>query len=204
MDLTTWHDDVGLPQMHEWLAELRDEGYAEPAVERSRWPQAGAAPADPAAALPQAIVPPQARAPWQASAGAATTERAAIGDQLRRPMMWCEIASCISYHADPAALGEADARARAIRAGWRIDGLGRLACPRCQQTASFWTSRPVVRWDRDAAVMMALLATVRGSRRCGNQAEPARHHEYPGRPRHARQAASTLTPASRVASPVWR
>ena len=46
--------------------------------------------------------------------------------------MWCEMGSCISRHADPAALGEADARVRAIKAGWRIDALGRLACPRCQ------------------------------------------------------------------------
>ena len=43
--------------------------------------------------------------------------------------MWCEMGSCISWHADPAALGEADTRARAIGAGWRIDAFGRLACP---------------------------------------------------------------------------
>ena len=62
------------------------------------------------------------------------TVRAVIGDQLRMPIMWCEMGSCISWHADPAALGEADTRARAIGAGWRIDAFGRLACPRCQQT----------------------------------------------------------------------
>ena len=47
-----------------------------------------------------------------------------IGDQLRMPVMWCEMGSCVSWHADPAALGEADTRARAINA--------RLAhrCPR--------------------------------------------------------------------------
>ena len=48
--------------------------------------------------------------------------------------MWCEMGSCITWYTDPAALGEADTRARAIAAGWRIDGLGRLACPACQQT----------------------------------------------------------------------
>ena len=57
------------------------------------------------------------------------TVRAVIGDQLRMPVMWCEMGSCISWHADPAALGEADTRARAIDAGRRIDAFGRLACP---------------------------------------------------------------------------
>jgi hypothetical protein len=71
--------------------------------------------------------------------------------------MWCEMGSCISWHADPAALGEADTRARAIAAGWRIDGLGRLACPRCQQSdPGFWASRPVAVRDRN----MALASTV--------------------------------------------
>jgi len=47
--------------------------------------------------------------------------------------MWCEIGSFVRWRADPAALGEADTRARAIDAGWRIDALGRLDCPQCQQ-----------------------------------------------------------------------
>ena len=86
--------------------------------------------------------------------------RAVIGDELRMPVMWCEMGSCISWCADPAALGEADARARAISAGWRIDALGRLACPRCQQTdPRFWPTDPVVRWDRYTAV--ARVAAVR-------------------------------------------
>ena len=91
-------------------------------------------------------------------AGAAV--RAVIGDQLRMPVIdqlrmpviWCEIGSCLSWHDDPAALGEADTRARAIDAGWRIDALGRLACPRCQQSdPRFWASRPVAVRDRDMA-----------------------------------------------------
>jgi hypothetical protein len=70
------------------------------------------------------------------------------------------MASCISHHADRAALGEADIRARAILAGWRVDALGRLACPRCQQNgAGFRASRPVALWDRDAAITRALLMT---------------------------------------------
>lgn len=93
-------------------------------------------------------------------ARAQPTERAAIGDQLRVPIAWCELGSCISQHADRAALGEADIRARAISAGWRIDALGRLACPRCQQTgAGFRASHPVALWDRDAAITRALLMT---------------------------------------------
>lgn len=202
MNLTTWHDDVNLPQMSEWLAELRNEGYAQP-TGTSAPPQApGAAPAATPADRTQAITPTQptppvqritrgqAGVPAQARAGAAITERAAIGDQLRRPIMWCEMASCICYHADPAALGEADARARAIRAGWRIDGLGRLACPRCLQTTSFWASRPVVPWDRDTALIMTTLASLRASRATGSRAQQGWHHEHPRMPvgRHARPA----------------
>jgi hypothetical protein len=55
--------------------------------------------------------------------------RTVIGDQLRMPVMWCHMGSCISWHADTAELGEAGTRARAIAADWRIDALGRLACP---------------------------------------------------------------------------
>jgi hypothetical protein len=90
--------------------------------------------------------------------------RALIGDELRTPTAWCEMSSCISWHADRSALGEADIRARAIRAGWRVDALGRLACPRCQQTsASFRATRPVVPWDRATAITMAARATARGN-----------------------------------------
>jgi hypothetical protein len=90
--------------------------------------------------------------------------RAVIGDQLRMPVMWCEMGSCISSRSDPAALGEADARARAIGAGWRIDALGRLACPQCQQTdPRFWATGRVVRWDRHTAVAQA--AALRPARR---------------------------------------
>jgi hypothetical protein len=102
----------------------------------------------------------QAHARVEASACAETSERAAIGDQLRIPIAWCEMGSCISHHADRAALGEADIRARAISADWRIDALGRLACPRCQQSgAGFQASHPVALWDRDAAITRALLMT---------------------------------------------
>ena len=86
------------------------------------------------------------------------TERAAIGDELRIPLAWCEMGSCISHYTDPEALGEADIRARAIAAGWRVDALGRLACPQCQQAdAWFWTAHPVALWDRDTAVAMTTL-----------------------------------------------
>ena len=86
------------------------------------------------------------------------TERAAIGDELRIPLAWCEMGSCISHFADQEALGEADIRARAIKAGWRVDALGRLACPQCQQADSwFWTAHPVALWDRDTAVAMTTL-----------------------------------------------
>jgi len=84
------------------------------------------------------------------------TVRALIGDQLRMPVMWCEMGACISWHADPAALGERDMRARAIGVGWRIDALGRLACPRCQQTdPNFRPCHQVVPWDRHTAMARA-------------------------------------------------
>jgi hypothetical protein len=74
--------------------------------------------------------------------------------------MWCEMGCCISWFSDPAALGEGDARARAIGADWCIDALGRLACPRCQQTdRDFRASRPVVPWDRYTAIVAAARAT---------------------------------------------
>ena len=135
-------------------------GCAEPAAGSAR-PEALAGPAAPAApvatAAPARIVTPAvpARPAVPAAPGgpAGAAERAVIGDQLRMPIMWCEMGSCVSWHADPAALGEADTRARAIGAGWRIDALGRLACPRCQQTdPAFWASCPVVPSDRYTAI----------------------------------------------------
>jgi hypothetical protein len=72
------------------------------------------------------------------------TERAVIGDELRLPIIWCEMPRCISWHRDPASAGERDARTRAHDAGWRTDALGRLACPDCQQTrADYRTPQPV-------------------------------------------------------------
>jgi hypothetical protein len=75
----------------------------------------------------------------------AVTERAVFGDQMRRPIVWCEIGSCVSRYEDPAALGEADVRSCAIGAGWRHDAVGRLACPYCQlHSPQLWVAYPVV------------------------------------------------------------
>jgi hypothetical protein len=63
----------------------------------------------------------------------AITEHCVIGDQIRVPAAWCDMAGCVSRFADPAALGESDNRARALVAGWGEDGLGRLVCSACQQ-----------------------------------------------------------------------
>jgi hypothetical protein len=118
-------DDGSMRQLDDWLAELREDGPAEPAV-----------PVEP-----------------HAEPGAKPAVRAVIGDQLRMPVMWCEMGSCISCHADPAALGEGDIRARALGAGWCIDAFGRLACPRCQQTnPGFRACHQVVPWDRGTAM----------------------------------------------------
>jgi hypothetical protein len=133
---------------------------APPAPPTAGWGDA-APPAPPAGDAWRAGAPPAETA----SAGRAgrradveITERAAIGDELRIPLAWCEMGSCIARHADPSALGEADIRARAIAAGWRLDALGRLVCPQCQQGDSwFWTAHPVALWDRETAVAMTTL-----------------------------------------------
>ena len=63
----------------------------------------------------------------------AVTEHCVIGDQIRVPAAWCDMAGCTALFADPAALGEADNRARALMAGWCVDHVGQLVCPACQQ-----------------------------------------------------------------------
>jgi hypothetical protein len=63
----------------------------------------------------------------------AVTEHCVIGDQIRLPATCCDMVGCGAEYADPAALGEADNRARALVAGWRTDAFGRLLCPACQQ-----------------------------------------------------------------------
>jgi hypothetical protein len=98
-------------------------------------------------------------------------ERAPIGEELRIPTAWCEMDSCISHYAHPAALGEVDNRSRAITAGWRIDAFGRLTCPQCQQGPWFWATQQVVPWDRSRAVAMATLMTA--VQRAADYREPA-------------------------------
>jgi hypothetical protein len=98
-------------------------------------------------------VPTRVGAAADVSPAASAPVRAVIGDEIRMPIMWCEMGSCISWYTHLAALGEADTRARAIAAGWRIDALGRLTCPQCQQTdPRFWASCAVVPWDRYTAI----------------------------------------------------
>jgi hypothetical protein len=166
-----WPEDSSMLQMSDWLAELREGGdTGGRPTDHPAGPVGtdGSPPEPSAAAVPnwpisrveifaaEAHARAQAWADVQASARARSmaradvrgrvpiTERAVIGDELRMPIMWCEMGFCISWHADPAALGEADIRARAIAAGWRVDALGRMACPRCQQSNSqFWATHPV-------------------------------------------------------------
>jgi hypothetical protein len=198
-----WH------QMDDWLAELPDDGSAEPPGDGrlmpdgagDPWPEARAAAAAraEAEAAARAEAEAAARAEAEAAASVGPTVRAVIGDQLRMPIMWCEMDSCISWYADPAALGEADTRARAIGVGWRIDALGRLACPQCQQSdPGFWASRPVAPWDRYMAIARAARITaVPGDGTAGTAAlrssrdrhrlasaaasppEPGWHRQYP-------------------------
>jgi len=56
------------------------------------------------------------------------------------------MSACISRHDDPAAVGEADIRSRALAAGWRHDAVGRLVCPYCQQrNPGLWVAYPLAR-----------------------------------------------------------
>jgi hypothetical protein len=171
-DATTLQADDWL-QMSDWLAELRNDDRAEPPAPGddraeppydSTRPEVSARPTSAAPASPATSAAPASPATSAAPASPAgppgASVRAVIGDQLRIPIMWCEMGCCISRFSDPAALGEGDARARAIGADWRIDALGRLACPRCQQTdRDFRASRPVVPWDRYTAIVAAARAT---------------------------------------------
>jgi hypothetical protein len=188
-----WPDDTSMPEMSDWLADLRDDGDAElpvgrharPASARYPRPEPAAATAPDLPIVPVETIPPaEAMARDQAGVGAGAgaraeamvraevvarehamaraparvAGRAVIGDELRIPIMWCELGACIAWYSDLAALGEADARARAIAAGWRVDALGRLVCPRCQQSdGRFWATNPVTLHDRDAAATMAAL-----------------------------------------------
>jgi hypothetical protein len=174
-DATTLQADEWL-QMNDWLAELREDNRAGPPAPdaaraeppggstRPEGPATAAAPPRPAtAAAPPR--PATAAGPGRPAGPAGATVRAVIGDQLRIPITWCEMGCCISWRCDPAALGEGDARARALGADWRIDAFGRLACPRCQQTnPDFRASRPVVPWDRYTAIVAAGRITACGGR----------------------------------------
>ncbi len=89
-------------------------------------------------------LPPAAPEPAPAPASVENTEPAVIGDDLRLPVIWCEMPGCISWYHDPASAGFADTRDRAAAAGWRTDALSRLACPPCQQgRPDYRTPQPV-------------------------------------------------------------
>ena len=180
MKLKLRPEDASMHQMNDWLAELREDaepsaaGRAEPSAAGRGEPASGGArleartelatPTEPAipaeratytepATYAEPAAPTEPAAPAEPAAPTGDTVRAVIGDNLRMPIMWCEMGSCVATHADPAALGEGDARARAIADGWRIDAFGRLACPQCQQTdPRFRAPDPVVPWDRYTAL----------------------------------------------------
>jgi hypothetical protein len=165
-------EDAGVLAGADWVAQLRDDVHAGPPGGGIPSGPRGGIPSGPGGGIsqePRGRIPPEPPhndvhvadghdAGIAAGGRAEITERAAIGDQLRMPVACCEMVSCISRHSDPAALGEADIRARAIAVGWRVDALGRLTCPSCQQSGSgFWAPHPVVLWDRNTAVTMAAL-----------------------------------------------
>ena len=116
------------PSLHGWA----EWPAGEPASTDQRHGPAPGRPGEPVAADPL-------------TGPVAITEQAVFGNQIRRPVVWCEIGPCIARYEDPAALGEADIRSHAIGAGWRHDAVGRLACPHCQQhSPQLWAAYPVV------------------------------------------------------------
>ena len=130
------------------------------------------------------------------------TEPARIGDELRLPVIWCEAAACITWRHDPEALGEADARQRAIAAGWRADAFGRLTCPACQQRdPAFRATRPLAwhhwevarRWHENGENLGEqdkdkLAATAEYCRRI-NREDPALARDLAGATQRHEQAA---------------
>jgi hypothetical protein len=154
-----------------WLDQLREDGRAEPVFESGSEPATADGPPANATARP----PHTVSGGHEMRENVEIIERAPIGDALRIPIAWCEMDSCISHYGHPAALGEADIRARAIADGWRVDALSRLACPQCQRSVPwFRTTHPIVRWDRDravhAAALMAAAARDDASRGAGHRA----------------------------------
>ena len=120
----------------------------------------------------EAMVRAEAMTRAEARTRARVTGRAVIGDELKIPIMWCEMSACIFRYSDPAALGEADIRARAIGAGWRVDALGRLACPRCQQSdGQFRATHPVTLHNPDTAGTATAAALGKDAAAAGGRAE---------------------------------
>jgi hypothetical protein len=158
-------EDVKALEMSDWLARLRDEVSGE--TGRDETELESVAPAQqltrpPTSTTTFATATPGSRPSTGATTGVGREQavRAVIGNELHIPIVWCEMGSCISHHTDPAALGEADVRTRALRAGWRLDRFGRLACVDCLQSNSwFRTAYPVVLWDREvAATAVSMMA----------------------------------------------
>lgn len=68
--------------------------------------------------------------------------RAIIGDEIRVPILWCEIGNCVERYVGIDTFGEWHLRQRALSAGWRYSATGRLACPACaREDSAFWASR---------------------------------------------------------------
>jgi len=187
-------EDVNALEMSDWLARLRDEtsgktGGDETELESLAPAQHVTRP--PTSTTTFAPATPGSGPSTGATAGVGQeqTVRAVIGDELHIPIVWCEMGSCISHHTDPAALGEADIRTQALRAGWRLDRFGRLACVDCLQSNSwFRTAYPVVLWDREVA---ANAVSMMAARLCEDGAD----YSTAGAPSAASPTAESVTSA---------
>lgn len=156
-----------------WLSQLQGDGIPGPravpepeSIPSVAVTEDSAAPAREAAqdTTPRAGVAAEdmaAHSEVPAPQSAGSSIRAVIGDELRKPVLWCQMGTCVGHYADPDALGEADNRTRAVAAGWREDALGRFCCPLClQRSPEFRATYPVVPWDKDHAFAMTMLMAV--------------------------------------------
>lgn len=120
---------------------------------------------------PRDVRPPEPRTTWQRAnpqytpAQAPETDRSPIAEWMASGWPHLFVIRC-SYMAAPHAtpipcasvLRDPDAgsfrslRRTAYAAGWHLDALGRMVCPRCvQESAEFMTLYPVTFWHADAA-----------------------------------------------------
>ena len=119
----------------------------------------------------------------------AITGHSVIGNEIRTPVVWCDMTGCGAAFADPAALGEADNRARAVGAGWSMDALGRLVCLTCRErhaAPAWWVLPRHPRAVDDQRVADGSAWPAGGLGRPARPAAASQSPSVPGQGRHQR------------------